>query len=42
MTAERAAAERAGKIKMLILDVDGVLTDGRIIFFLKRGRIEVV
>ena len=32
MSPERPDLERAKKIKLLILDVDGVLTDGRIIY----------
>ena len=29
--------ERAGKISLLALDVDGVLTGGEIIFIVRRG-----
>ena len=29
---DQALRERAGKIRMLVLDVDGVLTDGRLYF----------
>ena len=32
MKIEDSIKERAGKIKLLLLDVDGVLTDGRIIY----------
>jgi len=31
-TMDQALRERAGKIRMLVLDVDGVLTDGRLYF----------
>ncbi|MDD5692589.1 MAG: hypothetical protein PHP10_05375, partial [Candidatus Omnitrophica bacterium] len=34
---EDLKAQQAGKIKLLLLDVDGVLTDGRIIYD-SRGR----
>lgn len=34
------ALERAKKIKAILTDVDGILTDGKVNFFLQNGRIE--
>ncbi len=34
------ALERAKKVKAILTDVDGILTDGKVNFFLQNGRIE--